>query len=87
MGFNRTIKNVIWNSVINYNSSKLLHDAVILKDREKDRELIFSVIIKYLLESKKGLLLFLIVRNKVGADYKEKSSIWGNSDIKKDVDI
>ena len=75
MGFNRTIKDVIWGSVVNYNSFKLLHDAVILKDREKDKELVFSIIIRRLLESKKGLLLFLIVRGKVGVDYEEKLSI------------
>ncbi len=69
------IKDVIWGSVINYNSFKLLHDAVILKNREKDRELVFSAIIRHLLKSKKGLLLFLIVRDKVGADYEKKPSI------------
>jgi hypothetical protein len=75
MSFNRTTKNVIWGNVINYNSSKFLHDAVILKDRRKNRKLIFSVMTKHLLESKKDLLLFLIVRDKVGADYEKKSSI------------
>ena len=87
MGFNRTIKHVIWGSVISYNSSKLLHDAVMLKDREKNRELVFSAIIRYLLKSKKGLLLLLVVRDKVGADCEEKLSIWGGPDIKRDVDM
>jgi hypothetical protein len=61
MGFNRTIKDVIWGSVVSYNNFKLLHDAVILKDREKDRELVFSAMARHFLESKKGLLLFLVV--------------------------
>ncbi len=87
MGFNRTIKHVIWGSVISYNSSKLLHDAVMLKDREKNRELVFSAIIRYLLKSKKGLLLLLIIQNKVGADYEKKPSIWGGPDIKRDINI
>jgi hypothetical protein len=87
MGFNRTTKDVIWGSVISYNSSKLVHDAVILKDRKKDRELIFSAIIRHLLESKKGLLLFLIVRDKVSADCEKKSSIWEGPDIKRDMNM
>jgi hypothetical protein len=87
MGFNRTIKDVIWDSVISYNSSKFLHDTVILKDRKKNRELVFSVMARYFLKSKKGLLLFLIVRDKVGADCEKKPSIWGGPDIKKDVDM
>jgi hypothetical protein len=87
MSFNRTIKDVIWGSVISYNSFKLLHDAVILKDRKKNRELVFSAIIRYFLKSKKGFLLFLVVQDKVGADCEKKLSIWGDSDIKKDMDI
>ncbi len=75
MGFNRMIKDVIWGSVIKYNSSKLLYDTVILKDREKDRELIFFTIIKHLLKNKKGLLFLLIIQNKVGVDYEKKPSI------------
>jgi hypothetical protein len=87
MGFNRTIKDVIWGSVVSYNSSQLLHDAVILKDREKNKELIFSVMIRYLLKSKKDLLLFLIVRGKVGADCEKKLSIWRDPNIKRNIDM
>jgi hypothetical protein len=64
-----------------------LHNAIILKDREKDRELVFSTMARHLLESKKGLLLLLVVRGKVGADCKEKPLIWGGLDIKRDVDM
>jgi hypothetical protein len=64
-----------------------LHDAVILKDRKKDRELVFSAIARYFLKSKKGLLFFLIVRDKVGADCEKKLLIWGDPDIKRDVNI
>jgi hypothetical protein len=87
MGFNRTTKDVIWGSVVSYNNFKLMHDTVILKDREKNRELIFSAIARHFLESKKGLLLFLIVRDKVGADYEKKSSIWEGLDIKKNINM
>ena len=87
MGFNRTTKDVIWGSVVSYNSSKLLHDTVILKNRKKNRKLVFSAIARHFLESKKGLLFLLIVRGKVGADCEEKPSIWGGPDIKKDVDV
>jgi hypothetical protein len=75
MGFNRTTKDVIWGSVVSYNSSKLLHDAVILKNKKKNRELIFSAMARHFLKSKKGFLLFLIVQNKVNADYEKKPSI------------
>jgi hypothetical protein len=47
-----------------------------LKNREKDRELVFSAMARHLLESKKGLLLLLVVRGKVGADRKKKPLIW-----------
>jgi hypothetical protein len=87
MSFNRTIKNVIWGSVVNYNSFKFLHDAVILKDRKKNRELIFSAMARYLLKSKKGLLIFLIVRDKVNVDYEKKLSIWEDPDIKRNINI
>jgi hypothetical protein len=87
MGFNRTIKDVIWGNVISYNSFKLLHDAVILKDRKKYRELVFSAITRHFLKSKKSLLLLLVVRGKIGADCEEKPSIWGGPDIKKNVDV
>jgi hypothetical protein len=76
MLLDRTVKNVIWKDIINYNSFKLQFNAVILKDRKKNRELIVFVIIRYLFQSKKGFLLFLIVRGKVRADYKNKPSIW-----------
>jgi hypothetical protein len=68
MGFNHTIEDVVWGSVISYNSSKLICNAIILKDREKDRELVFSTMARHLLESKKSLLLLLIIRGKVGVD-------------------
>jgi hypothetical protein len=87
MGFNRTTKDVIWDNVISYNSSKLMHDAVIPKNRKKNRKLIFSAMARHLSKSKKGLLLFLIVRNKMGADCEKKLSIWGDPNIKKDMDM
>jgi hypothetical protein len=68
MDFNCTTKDVVWGSVVSYNSSKLVYNAVILKDKEKDRELVFSAMAKHLLESKKSLLLLLVVQGKVGAD-------------------
>ena len=68
MGFNRTTEDVVWGSIISYNSYKLVYNAVILKDREKDRELVFSTMARHLLESKESLLLLLVVRGKVGAD-------------------
>jgi hypothetical protein len=49
-----------------------LHNAIILKDKEKDKELVFSAIARDLLESKKGLLLLLVVQGKVGVDCEEK---------------
>jgi len=49
MLLNYTTKDVVWRSVISYNSSKLLLNVVILKDREKDRELVFSTMTKHLL--------------------------------------
>jgi hypothetical protein len=47
-----------------------------LNNREKDKELVFSAIARHFLESKKGLLLLLVVRDKVGADRKKKPLIW-----------
>jgi hypothetical protein len=64
-----------------------VHDAVILKDREKDRELIFSVMARHLLKSKKGLLFLLIVRDKMDADCEKKPSIWEGPDIKRDINM
>jgi hypothetical protein len=45
-----------------------VYNAVILKDKEKDKELVFSAMAKHLLKSKKSLLLLLVVQGKVGAD-------------------
>jgi hypothetical protein len=87
MSFNRTTKDVVWGSVVSYNSSKLFHDVIILKDREKGKELVFSTMARDLLESKKGLLLLLVIRGKVGTDCEEKPSIWGGLDIKRDMDV
>jgi hypothetical protein len=64
-----------------------MHNAIISKNREKDGELVFSAKAKHLLESKKGLLLLLVVSGEVGANYKEKLSIWGSLDIKGDVNV
>jgi hypothetical protein len=52
-----------------------VYNAIILKDKEKDRKLVFFAIAKHLLKSKEGLLLLLVVRGKVGANYKKKLSI------------
>jgi hypothetical protein len=65
-------KNIIWVGIISYNSSKFLNDIIILKDKEKDNELVFSAVAKYFLESKKSFLLFLVVRGKIGIDCEEK---------------
>ena len=43
-----------------------MYNTVILKDRKKDRELVFFTIARHLLKSKKGLLLLLVVQSKVG---------------------
>jgi hypothetical protein len=64
-----------------------LNNTIILKDKEKNKKLIFSIITKYFLESKKGFLLLLVVRDKISIDYKKKLSIWGSLDIKRDIDI
>ena len=68
MLLNCTTKDVIWRGVVSYNSSKLLLNTIILKDKAKDKELVFSAIAKHLLQSKKGLLLLLLVRGKVRAN-------------------
>jgi hypothetical protein len=49
MLLDRTAKDVIWRGVISYNSSKLLLNVIILKNREKDRELVVSAMARYLL--------------------------------------
>ena len=64
-----------------------MYNAIILKDREKDRKLVFFAIAKHLLESKEGLLLLLVVRGKVGANCKKKLSNWGGLNIKRDMNI
>jgi hypothetical protein len=58
IGLDKPIKDIIWGRVISYNSPKLAYDTVILKDRKKDKELVFSIIAGDLLEGKKGLLFF-----------------------------
>jgi hypothetical protein len=87
MGFNRTIKDVIWDNVVSYNSSKFMHDAVIPKNRKKNRELIFFAMVRHFSKNKKGFLLFLIVRNKMGANCEKKPSIWGDPNIKRDINV
>jgi hypothetical protein len=44
-------------------------------NKEKNKELVFSIIVGHLLKSKKGFLLLLVVRDKVGANYKKKPPI------------
>ena len=68
MGFNKATKNVIRRGIISDNSTKLLYNAIILKDKEKNWKLGFFTIIRDYLEGEKGLLPLLIVRNKVGTD-------------------
>ena len=68
MGFNKATKNVIRRGIISDNSTKLLYNAIILKDREKNWKLGFFIIVRDYLEGEKGLLPLLIVRNKVGTD-------------------
>jgi hypothetical protein len=80
-------KNVIWGGVVGDNSSKLLYNAIIFKDRKKNRELVFSTMARHLLEGKKGLLLLLIIRGKVCANCQEKPSIWGGPNIKRDMNV
>jgi hypothetical protein len=43
-----TVKDIIWGYIIGYNSSKLQLNTIILKDREKDRELVISAMARYL---------------------------------------
>ena len=61
MLLNCIIKDVIWRGVISYNSFKLLLNTIILKDKAKDKELVFFAIAKHLLQSKKGLFLLLLI--------------------------
>jgi len=68
MGFNKATKNVIRRGIISDNSTKLLYNAIILKDREKNWKLGFFIIVRDYLEGEKGLLPLLIVYNKVGID-------------------
>ena len=75
MFLDRTAKDVIQGGVVSYDSSKLLFNIVILKDREKDQELVVSTMAKHLLQSKKGFLLLMFVRGKVGVDREDKLSI------------
>ncbi len=69
IALDKLIKNVIQGSVISYNSPKLAYNTVTLKNKKKNRELVFSTMARNLLEGKKSLLFLLIVRGKVGADY------------------
>ena len=64
-----------------------MYNAIILKDKEKDKKLVFFAIARHLLKSKEGLLLPLIVRGKVGANCKKKLSIWGGLNIKRDMNM
>jgi hypothetical protein len=45
----RIVKDIIWGYIISYNSSKLQLNTIILKDREKDQELVISAMARYLL--------------------------------------
>ena len=48
---------------------KLSYNTVIFKDKEKNRELIYSTIARDLLKHKESFLLFSFVRNKVSINY------------------
>ena len=63
--FNKAIRYIIKNGIINNKGSKLLYNTVIFKDLKKDRLLIFITVTKYLLKGKEGLLLLLIMCSKV----------------------
>ena len=54
---NRLIKGIIWASIIGNDSPELSYNAIIFKNRKKNRELVLSAIAKHFLKSKKGLLL------------------------------
>jgi len=69
MGLDKTIKNVIWGGIISNNNFKLSYNVVILKDRKKNRKLVFFIMARHLLKDKIGLLLLLIVRSKVYTNY------------------
>jgi hypothetical protein len=68
IGLDKPTKDVVWGSIISYNSPKLAYNIIIFKDRKKDKELVFFIIARYFLESKKNFLLLLVVRNKIGID-------------------
>src|SRR5436190_18592794 len=54
------IKSIIYISIITYNSSKLIKNIVILKNKKKNYKLIISTIIFYYIKSNKSLnILFL----------------------------
>jgi hypothetical protein len=55
------IEDIIWGGIVSYNSSKLGYDAVVLEDREEDRELIVVTIARNSLKSKESLLFLLLV--------------------------
>jgi hypothetical protein len=54
--FNNLTKCIIWTSIISNNSPKLLYNAVILKDQQKDIKLVLTAIASYYTKGKKGLL-------------------------------
>jgi hypothetical protein len=62
-------KNIVWGSVISYNSPKLAYNTIIFKDKKKDKELVFFTITKYFLENKNKKLFLLVVRNKININY------------------
>ncbi len=69
MSFDSPAKNVIWRDIIGNNYPELSYDAVIFKNRKKDRELVFSTMVRYSLKGKKSLLSLIIVRSKIYINY------------------
>jgi len=65
MSLDSSVKNVIWRGIIGNDCFELSYDAVIFKNRKKDRELVFSIMVRYFLKGKKSLLPFIMVRSEV----------------------
>jgi hypothetical protein len=65
MSLDSLAKNVIWRGIIGDDCPKLLYNIVIFENWKKDRELVFSTIVRYSLKSKKSLLPLVMVHSEV----------------------
>jgi hypothetical protein len=85
MRFNKAIEYIISRSVISNNSSELLYNTIVLKDREKDLLLVFATVARHLLKGKEGLLLLLVICSEVCHNSQEEYLIRRGPDIIRDV--